>query len=215
VDAQVTSSGTALLGMLELGIARSSLRGEAVCGDLEVLGERADGVLVGVVDGIGHGAEARAVAERAVDAALSAHTLSVIPIVRRCHAELLGSRGVVMSLASLSVADDTLTWLAVGNVAGLLMRADPSAVPRTEGIVTRAGIVGCRLPMLNASVTCITPGDVLVFATDGIRAGFVKQVNTVQSPQHLADRILSHYGRDNDDALVLVARYRGTAQREG
>jgi hypothetical protein len=141
--------------------------------------------------------------------------LSVIAIVRRCHDELLGSRGVVMSLASLSVADDTMTWLAVGNVTGLLMRADPNAVPRTEGIVTRGGIVGSRLPLLHASVTCVTPGDVLVFATDGIRAGFVAQVNTVQTPQHLADRILAQYGRDNDDSLVLVARYRGTAQRAG
>ena len=198
-----------------MGVARSSLRGETVCGDLEVIGERAGGVLVGVVDGIGHGDEAHAVAERAVHTVLAARGQSVIAIVRRCHQELLGSRGVVMSLASLSVADDTMTWIAVGNVTVLLLRADSGAVPRTEGIVTRGGIVGSRLPLLHASVTCVSPGDVLVFATDGIRAGFVAQVNTVQSPQHLADRILAQYGRDNDDSLVLVARYRGTTPREG
>src|SRR5438552_424629 len=55
----------------------------------------------------------------------------------------------------------------------------------------------------------VARGDLLIFATDGIRGGFTEGLPTDATPQQLADEILARYGKGTDDALVLVARYAG------
>jgi hypothetical protein len=62
---------------------------------------------------------------------------------------------------------------------------------------------------LRAAITSVARGDLLVFATDGIRAGFHKLLENTKSPSDLAHLILTACGRETDDALVLVARYLG------
>ena len=52
--------------------------------------------------------------------------------------------------------------------------------------------------------------DVVVLATDGINRTFLGGLlRPLDSPQHLAERILRRHGKGTDDALVLVTRYRG------
>jgi negative regulator of sigma-B (phosphoserine phosphatase) len=53
------------------------------------------------------------------------------------------------------------------------------------------------------------PGDLLVFATDGIQAGFDEAIRTIGTPQQIAEGILSRHARQVDDALVLAVRYAG------
>src|SRR5437899_5814393 len=75
------------------------LAGEQESGDLHLIKPVGTGVLVSVVDGLGHGAEAAAAA-RAVVAALNRHAQeSVLPLLQRCHQALAGTRGVVVSVA--------------------------------------------------------------------------------------------------------------------
>jgi 4-diphosphocytidyl-2-C-methyl-D-erythritol kinase len=124
--------------------------------------------------------------------------------------ELVGTRGVTMSLATFNAADDTMTWLAIGNVEGVLLRADPRSSRPMESILMRAGVVGLDLPRLQASVTTISAGDLVVLATDGIRRSFVDLIYPADQPQALAERVLRFHAKGTDDALVLVARYRGS-----
>jgi hypothetical protein len=49
----------------------------------------------------------------------------------------------------------------------------------------------------------------LVFATDGIQAGFDEAIRTIGTPQQIAEGILSRHARQVDDALVLAVRYAG------
>ena len=79
----------------------------------------------------------------------------------------------------------------------------------SETLLLRSGVVGSHLPPLSASVHAVNPGDMLILATDGIRPGFAEELLPLVPPQPAADRILSRYARGTDDALVLVARYRG------
>jgi hypothetical protein len=55
----------------------------------------------------------------------------------------------------------------------------------------------------------IRRGDTLVLATDGIRASFAEELSLRDPPQQIADHILARFGKDTDDALVLVARFVG------
>jgi phosphoserine phosphatase RsbX len=52
-------------------------------------------------------------------------------------------------------------------------------------------------------------GDTIIFATDGVQRNFVDSLAPHDSAQQLADRILAHHSKGSDDALVLVARYKG------
>jgi len=138
-----------------------------------------------------------------------------VPLFERCHRALQGTRGVVMSVAVLGRPDRSMTWLGVGNIEGLLLYGDGAArsgSPRAS-LATRGGIVGSELPRLHPVVLPIASGDTLIFATDGIREGFAEGLSREASPQQLADRILARHGKGTDDALVLVARYRGAGTR--
>ena len=198
--------------LLDWGVASAALAGQRESGDLHLVRESSTGCLAAAVDGLGHGMEAAVAARRAV-ASLAAHQdETVIAMVRSCHRELAGTRGVTMSLAVFNALDDTMTWLAIGNVEGVLLRADPRSSRPMESILMRAGVVGLDLPRLQASVTAVSPGDLVVLATDGLRRDFVDLLHPADAPQTLADRVLRRHAKGTDDALVLVARYRG---REG
>jgi negative regulator of sigma-B (phosphoserine phosphatase) len=139
---------------------------------------------------------------------LQQHSNESLPaLVERCHKRLQGGRGVVLSLGQLDARTDSLTWLAVGNVEGVLVHAD--AQPQRHTIVQRGGVVGERLPPLQSTTLALAPGDTLAFATDGCRSEFVAEVAAGVPPQQLANALLRRYARPSDDALVLVARYRG------
>ena len=195
--------------LLDWGVATLTLPGQAESGDLHVIQPFAGGVMAAVVDGLGHGEEAAAAAKIAVATLSKKPEESVLLLVRRCHHALKGTRGVVMSIASFSVADEAMTWLGIGNVEGALFRADARGAPDREPILLRGGVVGYELPPLRASVVPVSQGDTLFFATDGIRPGFADGLALAESPQRLADRILAKYAKETDDALVLVVRYLG------
>jgi negative regulator of sigma-B (phosphoserine phosphatase) len=165
--------------------------------------------LLGALDGLGHGEEAAAASAIAVGVLEEEPEAPLERLIRRCHEALLQTRGVVMSLASFDGREGTLTWSGVGNVAGVLLRADASAVPEREELLLRGGVVGQRLPELRASVLAVVAGDVLVFATDGVRREFPDALSAGESPLPLAERILSRFARDLDDSLVLTVRFLG------
>jgi phosphoserine phosphatase RsbX len=195
--------------LLEWGVAARGLAGAPLSGDRHRVQPFPGGVLVAVVDGLGHGPDAAEAADVAVDAlGLAAHE-PLIPLVQSCHQQLLRTRGAVITLVSFSALDSTMTWLGVGNVEGILLRADRKASPARETVVQWGGVVGYQLPSLRPSTLPVARGDTLVLATDGIRTDFAETLSLRTPPQQEADRILSQYGRDTDDALVLVARYMG------
>jgi hypothetical protein len=193
----------------ELGVAALPLPGETTSGDLQLVQPFPGGALIGAVDALGHGDEAARAATLAVET-LSAFAHEPLPVLlQRCHQALIGTRGVVLSLAKFDWAERNMKWLGVGDVEGVLFFADPLLQPSTTVLVTRGGIVGGRLPPSRPWVIPISTGDTLVFATDGVRMGYATQVSAIDPPQHIAEQILARFGKGTDDALVLVARYTG------
>src|SRR2546428_301597 len=78
--------------LIEWGVATLALPGEAQSGDRHLVKQVGTSVLVAVVDGLGHGAEAATAAQAAV-AALERHaTDSPVPLIERCHRALKGRR---------------------------------------------------------------------------------------------------------------------------
>ena len=195
--------------LVEYGVAKFVLPGQGESGDHHLLCCNQTGILVAALDGIGHGEEAANAAKAAVSILKAGAKEPVISLMQRCHEGLRSTRGVVLSLASIDPEHGMMTWLGVGNVQGVLMRAGAHKGSAQEVLLLRAGVVGSQLPALQAAVLPIAKGDTLVFVTDGVRSEFAERLSALEPPQRTADKILRQHCRGNDDALVLVVRLTG------
>jgi phosphoserine phosphatase RsbX len=196
-----------VLSAIDVGVAARPLPGQPTSGDLQVVKPFPGGVLLAVVDGVGHGSEAAAAAA-AAGAILEKHPADpVIALFQQCHEVLRVTRGVTMSVASYNEAQGLVTWLGVGNVEGVLLRQNGISLLSGDALLLRAGVVGLHLPALEVEVVPVSRGDTLVFATDGIQNSFARGLGDNRTPQKTAENILAQYGKSSDDALVLVARF--------
>jgi serine phosphatase RsbU (regulator of sigma subunit) len=193
---------------VEFGASTRTLPGQDESGDKYIVQPYDGGVLIGVVDGIGHGTEAAHAADLAITTLQDHAGEQVIALLRTCDAELRGTRGAVMCLAAINLLDDTMAWIGVGNVEAMLLRSDRRSNPPREHVLLRGGVLGYNLPALQAASTPIAKGDLLIFTTDGIHSGVAGDYNENDSAQQIADRICTKYLKGTDDALVLVIRYR-------
>ncbi|MFZ2035685.1 MAG: SpoIIE family protein phosphatase [Dehalococcoidales bacterium] len=189
-----------------VGVASKALQGQSVSGDAHVIIPFKQGLLVAVIDGLGHGPEAAIASTAAAKILVECAGQNVISIIKQCHERLHGTRGVVISIASFNVEINTMTWLAVGNVEGYVIRSNPSDNNR-PCILMRAGVVGHSLPPLRADTVQMNSGDILLMATDGIRGGFSGDINPNESPQIIADNIMNRFARETDDALIIAVRW--------
>lgn len=162
-----------------------------------------------VIDALGHGHAAAAAAEVAAKILARDTHGSPTQLLERCHADMRGTRGAAISLASFDWHRHTMTWLGIGNVAGVLMIPQADSDPRVTSLVVRGGVVGDHLPELRPTPVPFTAGTSLIVATDGVFRDFTEILPSTLPPQRLAEQILDGYARHDDDALVLVFRYSG------
>lgn len=200
-------------GPIEWATAGRPLPGELVSGDRPIAVDIADGgALFGVLDGLGHGPEAAAAAERATDALKRACSERVEVLVQLCHRVLVGTRGVAMTLARVDFAAGTLTWTGVGNVGANVVAKDVTGTQIRSTARLSAGIVGYRIPEIRpAQVVSIRAGDLIVIASDGISEDHLEHIDFAASASVIAEEILSKHAKESDDAVVLTARHRGAS----
>jgi negative regulator of sigma-B (phosphoserine phosphatase) len=195
----------------EWGIATRPRPGESSSGDRHLVLELPDSLLMAVVDGAGHGPEAAEAAELAIQclASNASSDMSLYNLINHCHKRLRGTRGGVISLGLINAKVHSLSWLGVGNVEGAVFRA-VSGKTGPARLLLRTGVVGMWLPSLKPHTLALAPGDTVVFVTGGVdNRFFMEELPPMNDSQALADRIVHNYGRQTDDALALVVRYKG------
>ncbi len=193
--------------LVDFGVATMALDQESESGDKYLVHSFDQGILLALVDGLGHGTEAAIAAGRAVQTLKDYASEPVVKLTQRCHRALQRSRGAAMSLARVDTKDSSMSWIAIGNVSGLVVHADHHRLPKQQTLMMRAGVVGHTLPALQASAVPIDPGDLLIFITDGVALSFSEEVRIGDSPQQIADRILRAHHKGTDDATALVVRF--------
>ena len=187
-------SGQEVAG-LNIAMAKRSYQGNPHCGDGYASWEHDGIITLCIIDGLGHGVraeEAAQAAERYVGAHL-AEPLS--EIFSGCDADIRHSRGVVMGIAVVDENQGTITYREVGN--------------------TSARIIGGGYKTLNIWPTGLTPSHVFIMHTDGITQSLDVSGYTDLHKQDLtkpADTILDDWGRDTDDAAIVIYRYQGRQQ---
>jgi serine phosphatase RsbU (regulator of sigma subunit) len=202
-------SSSANINGLKLSVASATKEGEQVCGDTYFIKGGEDRVLLAVIDGLGHGNKAAEASKKAVELLEDFEGESIINLIKHCHNGLKKTRGVVMSLAQINFYEETITWVGVGNVDGSLIFANDEDRPKIEHFVLRGGIVGYKLPLLQATITPISPGDLLICSTDGVKVNYLGKIDMNDDPDKIVEDISSNYFKRSDDALILVAKYLG------
>ena len=191
--------------ILDWDVAQRVRPGESDSGDRYLVQAVPCGMLVAVVDGLGHGPSAAEAADLAVAEMARMNGGSLVNVVQRCHARLQRTRGVVLSLALFDVMHDTMAWLSVGNVEGRLWCLNSRRMH--QALLLRGGVVGDHVPHLVPAIVPVGYGDLLILATDGINSNFADDVKLSAPARQIAERIVERHWQRTDDALVLVARY--------
>lgn len=189
----------------QVGIYGRPYPGEEISGDHACFVRDDSSLLLGVVDGLGHGPFARIPAELAI-ATQRAHPLSSLEqIVDSCHIALDGTRGAVMSTARLDEAYSALTTACVGNVSVRLY--GPQLSHRFAESSFVLGARGQKIrPALGART--LAKRDVVVMFTDGLLSRFELESELDLLREHpivIAQRLVERFARGSDDVCVLVA----------
>ncbi|NWF80487.1 MAG: SpoIIE family protein phosphatase [Chloroflexi bacterium] len=177
--------------------------GQRVSGDTYVV-ERFSphGLTVSVIDGLGGGEAAAHAAESAAAVIRSNPAQDPTELIRRSHRALHGTRGAVMALLSYDLQARNVSFVGVGNI-GIQAYSSLPIKP-----ISKNGIIGYRLPSLLKLAYSYNSGDTFVLYSDGVSGHFAldRTLDVSSEPQRLAECILQHYGKDHDDATVVVVR---------
>ena len=190
------------MGALALGVVQEPIQGEILCGDAYGVHDLGGHVIVAVADGLGHGPEAHAVAERAM-AYVAAHAdHPVAQLLEGCHRDLRGSRGVVMAVARIDRAAGKLDYGGIGNIEARILGAEKVLRP-----ISMNGIVGHTAAKIRVETFPFLAGDLLLVHSDGISDRFeISPASRGRDPQVLAHELVFRHGRATDDRLLLLVR---------
>jgi hypothetical protein len=188
------------MSRFEVGVFVRPCDGEAVAGDAALALELSSGVLMCLVDGLGHGQDAAAVALAAIrhlKAHPAAHVAAVLGGLHEC---LRGTRGAAIAVAFADAADGSVAWAGVGNVVARCLGS------RVRTYHSLDGIVGVRYRTPRIERACLSPEDVFLLYSDGVPQDFPPPT-VAGTMESLARRVVLDHGKTYDDAACLALRY--------
>jgi anti-sigma regulatory factor (Ser/Thr protein kinase) len=179
-------------------------RGERLSGDVALVERRGDTLFIAIIDALGHGPDAHAIAEKAARSLKGAWTPDLEQTVRELHEALKSTDGAAAGLCMVNVAKHNVRYVGVGNT-----------VIRTVGngertVFSTPGTLGHQMRTPREQHLSIEPGALLLLYTDGIKERFEMEDYPqlrYQDSRTIAREIVTRYGKDHDDASCVVLRY--------
>jgi len=199
---------------MQITIAKRPCKGEVHCGDACSYWKNGAYTTLCVADGLGHGMHAEIAAMAAMDF-VSQHLRDPLPIIfDQCNRTLRHTRGVAMGIAILDEHTGDLTYAGIGNIRAMVIRSPGAGHTQwsTVRLTSDPGIVGGGFRILRPERVAVTPDDLVLMFTDGIEEQIEFSNYTVtrsSNLQKLAQRIVRQWGRDYDDAAILIYRHEG------
>lgn len=171
-------------------------------GDAFLVEHGRDQTLVGVIDGLGHGEEARRASSAAQEYVRRHSSEPIADLFTGVERACRPTRGVVMALARFDWPDDHVT---VGSVGNITVRVCHSPDPRH--LVTRRGVLGGNAPDPLVADWQWDSTSVMVLHSDGLSSRWDCDQFALRedlSVTEAANEILRTLSKDDDDATVLV-----------
>ncbi len=187
----------------DVGVATRARRCAAENGDAFVIKETLGVLLVGLIDGLGHGEPAKKAALAAQQYVQSHYDQPLDKIFAGASRACSATRGVVMALGRFS----SITHLSFASVGNIEARASGS---RRVAFGVHRGILGAGEIHMETRVKSEefdwSPGSVLVLHTDGLhsRWDWNDFPGMDRRPaQEIASKLLRELASEDDDATVL------------
>jgi anti-sigma regulatory factor (Ser/Thr protein kinase) len=178
--------------------------GERVSGDFGLAVEGEGLLFLAIVDVVGHGPEAHAVAREARKFLAESWRPDVTETMSRLHEALKGTQGAAVGLATLEIESGELRYIGVGNTVIRRLGGQEARLYSADGNI------GETLRTPREQTLRLTKDDVLVLYTDGLRTNFELEDYPqlrYERAAAIAKQLVSRFGRSYDDATCLVVRY--------
>jgi anti-sigma regulatory factor (Ser/Thr protein kinase) len=188
---------------LRIGAVAVACRGEVECGDGWATDTGAPDTLL-LVDGLGHGHFAAQASQAAIAAFQESASDDPERLVLTLDDALRPTRGAAAAVVRVDRGRGRVTYCGVGNTVGVLLHAD-----RVQRMVSQPGTLGTGVRRARPFEYDWTPGSTLVLHTDGVSSRWPvdKYAGVLaRHPSLLAALLYRDFGRDADDATVVVAR---------
>lgn len=171
--------------------------GLRVCGDDFVILPGAAHLTIGVIDGLGHGADAAHAASLARRVLVASPDAEPEALLMLCHEALRGSRGAALAVVRVA-ADGAGVFCGVGNIELRTLVGTP------QSVFCIAGIVGHNVRRMRPMPFRVAPGDVHCLLTDGVQTRADLAPCLTGERAGWAERIVTTFGRAHDDATAVV-----------
>jgi negative regulator of sigma-B (phosphoserine phosphatase) len=179
--------------------------GEYVSGDTVVIRPLEHGLMVAIVDVLGHGPEAHELTH-VIDAYLNRYgTADVSGVMTRLHQHLKGTRGAVAGLCAIDADTGSVEYAGIGNTS---IRRFGKSETR---LVSQDGVLGHSMRTLRPQTLQLEPGDLIVLYTDGVSDRFTSEDYPGvlrHEPEDVARNIVQRFGKHHDDAACIAVRYK-------
>jgi len=158
--------------------------------------------IAAVIDGLGHGKNAFKAATEAYLYFFENYNNPLEKIVNGIHKRLKKTRGAVISIALIDDIKGELKYVGIGNVSTRVFNS-----PTTISLHNYNGILGHVIRNFKVLKYPWVKGMVMIMTSDGIAGNYDLEEYPGLLKKHpikIASTILKEYGRDYDDATVLV-----------
>lgn len=177
---------------------------ETVSGDAWASRRSTDRLSLLVADGLGHGPDAAAAADGAMDVFVRNPDSDARNILERCHVALRSTRGAALAAIDVDLVANTLVFCAAGNIAARIL----SGV-HDRSLLSQHGTVGLQIRKIQEVVYELPAHAVLVAHSDGIVSRWdLKELPELLScdPIVLAAHLVHNKLRGRDDATAVVVQ---------
>ena len=196
-------SGSSVCGRFAFGFVVRPLFGERVSGDAAMVADWPDHLLVALIDVLGHGGRAAAVADKIRSFLLASSPMSLQELYRNLRDATQRDRGAAIILCVIAKATGVGQFVGIGNtVCRVVGSSDVRLMPM-------AGILGQthREPVCRPMGLQI--GDTLIMHSDGVSSRFkLTDYPGLRhaEPRTVAMNIVHRFGKSHDDSSCLVVR---------
>ncbi|HVI55828.1 MAG TPA: ATP-binding protein [Luteibacter sp.] len=189
---------------LRFGATCHPLRTEVVSGDGWAMSVSDGAIGAMVVDGLGHGPQARDAAAAGTEAWVSDAQAEPTAALAAMDAAMHGTRGGAVAVARFDRAADTLRFAGIGNIAGSLQSPESS-----RGLASHPGIVGIQARRSQPFDFSPAQGLLLILHSDGLQSRWNLRDYpglVTRHPAVVTALLHRDYSRGRDDATVLAIR---------
>ena len=189
---------------LDIAVVSEPIKGEVECGDGWGIRNMANGMLLMVVDGLGHGILAAEAAREAERVLAEAKKDSLSEILHDTHDALKKTRGAAYAIAKIEPEKGLLTFAGVGNISASIVSAGAS-----RSMASYNGTVGQNIGRFQEFTYPWNLNNIFVMHSDGLNTRWsLDQYPGIWSknPSMIAALLHRDFDRGRDDVTVLVAK---------